>query len=324
MRGARRDRDGTSLIEFEELYPLVVDPAVTDVLVIGGRGVWIDTGDRLHRVDDMVLSEERTRELAGRLVALGGRHVDETTPCADVHHGAGIRVHVVLSPLSTSGTAISVRLPGTRRLDLDRLAEQGFFERVPRHVVAAAVQERRNVLVSGATGSGKTTLLGAVLALVQHGERIVLVEDVAELRVDHPHVIGLEARQANAEGAGAIGLDRLVRESLRMRPDRIVVGECRGVEIRELMTALNTGHAGGAGTVHANGIADVPARLEALGALAGLDPVALARQAVSAFDVVWHVARVGGVRRLEAVGRLALGARDRLEVIDATPPPPGR
>ena len=124
---------------------------------------------------------------------------------------------------------------------------------------------RRNVLVSGATGSGKTTLLGAHARPVPHGERIVTVEDVAELRVDHPHVVALEARQANAEGAGALGLDRLVREALRMRPDRLVVGECRGAEVRELMSALNTGHDGGAGTLHANGLDYVPARLEALG-----------------------------------------------------------
>jgi pilus assembly protein CpaF len=264
----------------------------------------------------MRLREERTRELAGRLVALGGRHVDETTPCADVRHGDGVRVHVVLAPVSVGGTALSIRLPRAAARTLAALEAGGFFALVPRAVVDGAVRERRNVLVSGATGSGKTTLLAAMLGAVPADERIVTVEDVAELRIVHPHVVALEARQANAEGAGALGLDRLVREALRMRPDRIVVGECRGAEVRELLSALNTGHDGGAGTVHANGIADVATRLEALGALAGLDAPGLARQTVSAIDLVLHVERTRrGVRRLGAVGRPALDDAGRLVVL---------
>ncbi|MFJ3383973.1 MULTISPECIES: TadA family conjugal transfer-associated ATPase [unclassified Curtobacterium] len=304
------------LVEFEELANLVADDRVTDVLVVGGAGVWADCGDGL--VDaGIALGEARTRELATRLVATGGRHVDETTPIADVRHGDGVRVHVVLAPVAVRGTAISIRLPRVERPTLDDLERTGTFDRVGRDTVAAAVRERRNVLVSGATGSGKTTLLAAMLALVPHDERIVTVEDVAELRIDHPHVVALEARQANTEGAGALGLDRLVREALRMRPDRLVVGECRGAEVRELMSALNTGHDGGAGTLHANGIEDVPARLEALGALAGLDPPALARQAVSAFDLVLHVERRRGVRRVAAAGRLVIDPAGRLAVASA-------
>ncbi|SBN64040.1 pilus assembly protein CpaF [Curtobacterium sp. 9128] len=309
----RRARRGIDPVEFEELAPLVADDSVTDVLVSGGLGVWLDRGDGL--VDSgIVLDEERTRELATRLVALGGRHVDESTPVADVRHGDGVRVHVVLAPVSVRGTTLSLRLPRGAPPTLDALERSGTFERVPRGFVEDAVQRRRNVLVSGATGSGKTTLLAAMLAIVPRDERIVTVEDVAELRIDHPHVVSLESRQANAEGAGAIGLDRLVRESLRMRPDRIVVGECRGAEIRELMSALNTGHDGGAGTVHANGLDDVPARLEALGALAGLGPTVLSRQAVSAFDLVLHVERRRGVRRLAAAGRLGVDPAGRLTV----------
>ncbi|PZE74227.1 CpaF family protein [Curtobacterium sp. MCBD17_019] len=307
------------LVDFDELYPLVADPHITDVLVIGGRGVWVDDGIRLRSVVGMVLPEARTRELAVRLVALGGRHVDESTPCADVHHVGGIRVHVVLRPIAHHGTAISIRLPSTEQLGLSDLEAAGFFTSVARTEVEDAVRARRNVLVSGATGSGKTTLLGAMLALVPHHERILTVEDVAELRVAHPHVVALQARQANAEGAGAIGLDRLIREALRMRPDRIVVGECRGAEVRELMSALNTGHDGGAGTLHANGVADVPARLEALGALAGLGSDALARQAVSAFERVFHVGRTAGTRRLEAVASLALDGSGRLVVRQTAP-----
>lgn len=299
--------------EFEELAALVTDATVTDVLVVGGRGTWVDRGRGLERVRPD-LPERRVRELATELVARGGRHVDETTPCADVRHGDGVRVHVVLAPVSVGGTAVSIRLPRPELPTLESLDRLGTFSRVPRAVVERAVAERRNVLVTGATGSGKTTLLAAMLGAVPHDERIVTVEDLAELRVDHPHVVALEARQANAEGAGALGLDRLVREALRMRPDRIVVGECRGAEVRELLSALNTGHDGGAGTVHANGLADVPARLEALGALAGLGPEALARQAVSAFELVLHVERRGGRRRLGAVGTLRTRADGRLDV----------
>nr|WP_307860847.1 ATPase, T2SS/T4P/T4SS family [Curtobacterium flaccumfaciens] len=238
-----------------------------------------------------------------------------------MRHGDGIRVHVVLAPVSVGGTAVSIRLPHPDRPTLATLERAGTFEHVPRSVVEDAVHQRRNVLVTGATGSGKTTLLAAMLGAVPAVERIVTVEDVAELRVAHPHVVALEARQANAEGVGALGLDRLVREALRMRPDRIVVGECRGAEVRELMSALNTGHDGGAGTVHANGVADVAARLEALGALAGLGVEALARQAVSAFDLVLHVERRAGGRRLAAVGAFHVGSDGRLGVrpVDGAP-----
>jgi pilus assembly protein CpaF len=315
-RGAQFEPNasGRDLAAFEELYPLVADTAVTDVLVLGDRGVWTDAGAGLRPAPGMRMREERVRELATRLIALGGRHVDETTPFADVGLADGIRVHVLLAPVSVGGTSIAIRLPARRRFTLDDLEASGMFERGGRATVDAIVHERRNVLITGATGSGKTTLLRAMLAAVPGRERIITVEDVAELSVDHPHVVALEARQPNTEGAGGIGLDRLVREALRMRPDRIVVGECRGAEVRELMAALNTGHAGGAGTMHANGLDDVPARLEALGALAGLAPVALARQAVSAFDTVLHVTARGGRRRLETVGRLGSGPDDRLTV----------
>ncbi len=168
------------------------------------------------------------------------------------------------------------------------------------------VADRTNLLVTGATGAGKTTLLAALLSAASPTDRIVTIEDVAELRLDHPHHVRLEARQPNLEGAGAVPLARLVREALRMRPDRLVVGECRGEEVRELLTALNTGHHGGAGTVHASGLADVPARLEALGALAGLDDHGVARQVVSAIGAIVHVGNVDGVRRVEGIARPVL------------------
>src|SRR5690606_7492579 len=217
--------------------------------------------------------------------------IDDQSPCVDVRLASGIRVHAVLAPVATGGTAVSVRIPRVQAADLDALAALGAFDDRQHTWLRELVAARANILITGGTGTGKTTLLAALLPAVAENERIVTIEDVAELRPAHPHHVSLEARQANLEGAGSITLARLVRESLRMRPDRLIVGECRGEEVRELLTALNTGHDGGAGTLHASGLADVPARLEALGALAGMDAPALARQVVSAFTVVIHLAR---------------------------------
>lgn len=299
---------------FGILAPLIADGRVTDVFVNGAAGAWADAGQGPVRVPDIAPGERELRDLVVRLVALGGRHIDETTPCVDTRLGDGIRVHAVLPPISTTGTLLSVRLPSLATPTLDWLESRDFFATVPREVVATLVERRENVLISGAAGSGKTTLLSAMLAAAASSERIIAIEDVAELRVDHPHFVALEARQANLEGAGSIGLERLVREALRMRPDRLVLGECRGAEIRDLLTVLNTGHDGGAGTLHANSLADVPARLEALGALAGMPAAAVARQTVSAIGAVLHLERSGSRRGIAEIGRFALDAHDRLTI----------
>ena len=300
---------------FGVLEPFVSEAGVSDVFVNPDGTVWCDRGGGAERVEGIRIPEGEARDLAVRLIALGGRHVDEATPCVDVRLGAGVRVHVVLPPVASGGAAISIRLQRERPIGFDELAADSFFSAVPAEQVRELVRRRANLLITGAGGSGKTTLLGALLATAPSDERIVVLEDVAELRIAHPHVVALEARQPNLDGAGALGLDRLVREALRMRPDRLVVGECRGAEVRELLAALNTGHDGGAGTLHANSLADVPARLEALGALAGLSPDALARQAVSAFEAVLHVERTAAGRRLAALGRLELDRRGRLAVV---------
>jgi pilus assembly protein CpaF len=311
----RRGVAGEQLAGFAELEPFVADPAVTDVFVNGAAGLWVDRGGGLQRHPEFALDEGRLRELAVRLIALGGRHIDEATPCVDVRLHDGIRVHAVLPPIATGGTLLSIRLPGVERMSLDDLSASGFFAQVSLATLLDLVARRTNILVTGAGGSGKTTLLGALLGRADSGDRIVAIEDVAELRVDHPHFVSLEARQANLEGAGQIGLERLVREALRMRPDRLVLGECRGAEVRELLAALNTGHDGGAGTLHANSLADVPARIEALGALAGLSPTAIARQTVSAIGAVLHLERRHDSRRLVQIGRFELDDRDRLRTV---------
>jgi pilus assembly protein CpaF len=295
------------------------DPDVTDVFVNGAQGLFVDRGSGTERVAAWRAAEADVRELAVSLIAAGGRHIDDATPCVDVRLDGGIRVHAVLPPLSASGTAISLRVPRIGTATLADLEARGMFDPATRALLEADVARRANILVTGGAGAGKTTLLAALLAAADPSERIVTIEDVAELRIAHRHHLSLEARQPNLEGAGGIGMARLVREALRMRPDRLVVGECRGEEVRELLSALNTGHDGGAGTVHANGLDDVPARLEALGALAGLDDRALARQVVSAIDTVVHVERSReGRRTVAGIGRPALDDRGRL-IVRAVP-----
>ncbi len=311
----RRGRAGGYPSEFGPLAELVADPAVTDVFVNGRDGVWVDRGSGAMRVDSVVLAEAELRSLAVHLLALGNRHIDEASPCIDARLEDGIRVHAVLPPISPTGTLLSIRLPRIEYATLDTLEDAGFFSLVGRDRVDELIADRANLLITGASGAGKTTFLSAILSAAPASERIVAIEETYELRVRHPHYLALEARQPNLEGAGGIGLERLVREALRMRPDRLVLGECRGAELRELLAALNTGHDGGAGTLHANSLEHLPARLEALGALAGMTAAAVARQSVSAIGTVLHVRRTTVGRQLSQVGTFALDRRDRLTVV---------
>ncbi len=285
-------------------------PELRDVLiqVVAGEGqLWFDHGGRMHQLPEWRASPEAVRATAVGLIAAGGRHLDELNPCADVRLGDGIRVHAILPPASVTGAAISIRVPRIAPLDFAQLTSSGFCDSRQRELLRSAVAEHANLLVTGGTGSGKTTVLAALLDLVPEQERVVTIEDVAELRLTHQHWVALEARQANSEGVGALPLDRLLREALRMRPDRIVLGECRGPELLTLLTALNTGHNGGAGTLHASSLADVPARLEALGALGGLSATAVARQVCSALHFAVHLERtVTGSHRLVSIGRFLL------------------
>ncbi|WP_424463536.1 TadA family conjugal transfer-associated ATPase [Pseudoclavibacter helvolus] len=320
VEGAPRSQRSLTRGQAEAFGPLaayVADGEVTDLFVNGTDGLYIDRGRGAEREDSWLAPSERAlRELAVRIVAAGGRHLDEAAPCVDVRIADGIRVHAVLPPVSISGTLLSIRAPRVRQLTLEQLDRQAFFAPGAEELVREAVRARANVLVTGAGGSGKTTFLAAMLSEADPRDRIIVIEDVAELRIAHPHVVSLEARQANIEGAGSVPLERLVRESLRMRPDRLVLGECRGAELRELLAALNTGHDGGAGTLHANSLADVPSRLEALGALADMPQEAVARQTVSAIDLVMHVERTSsGHRRLADIGEFRLDDAGRLTVV---------
>jgi pilus assembly protein CpaF len=315
------------------LQALLDDPEVTDVLVNGPREVWVERRGRLTLTGVDLGGADEVRALAVRLAAAGGQRLDDASPAVDARLPDGTRLHAVLPPVAGAGALISLRAVRSRAFTLEQLVAAGMLAPALVPVVTALVSTRANLLVSGATGSGKTTLLAALLSLVPLDERIVVVEEAGELAPDHPHVVRLLARAPNVDGAGRVDLADLVRHALRMRPDRIVLGECRGAEVRDVLTALNTGHDGGCATVHANAAADVPARLEALAALAGMSRDAVAAQASSAFDAVLHLRRDGadrgrryvaevGVVRRDAVGGLEVACALRSEPSGATSPGP--
>lgn len=279
------------------LEPLLRTPGVTDVLVNGPEQVFLDRGQGLELTEVRFAEDEAVRRLAQRLAAAGGRRLDDASPYVDLRLGDGTRFHAVLAPLSRPGTTISLRVPRARAFTLDELVAEGALPEEGARLLGRVVEARAAFLVSGGTGSGKTTLLGALLGLVPADERLVLVEDASELRPDHPHVVGLEARPANVEGAGEVPVRTLVRQALRMRPDRLVVGEVRGAEVADLLAAMNTGHEGGCGTLHANSAADVPSRIEGLALAAGLPLDAVHSQLASALDLVVHLGRGRDGRR---------------------------
>ena len=297
VEALRRHSVGAGLLD-----PLLQQPGVTDVLVNGPRQVYVDRGHGLELTDLKFANDAEVRRLAQRLAASVGRRLDDASPFVDARLPDGTRVHAVLATLADPGTCLSLRIPASHAFSLADCVSSGSLSPVGADVLRRLVEARIAFLVSGGTGSGKTTLLAALLGLVPTSERIVIVEDSRELAPAHPHVVRLEGRPANAELAGSVTLTDLVRQSLRMRPDRLVVGEVRGAEICDLLTAMNTGHEGGCGTVHANSAADVPARLEALASLGRLTRDAVHAQLASALDAVVHINRDEyGCRRIQEV-----------------------
>lgn len=284
------------------LAALVRDDQVTDVLVNSSGPVWVDRGHGLQQIGCLFASEEEVRALAARLAQMCGRRLDDSQPWVDGLLPNRIRLHAIIPPLATHGTHISLRIQKTARLDLDELQRRGMFpvEVVP--ILHRLVDLQLSYLVTGGTGTGKTTLLAALLERVPTFERIVIVEDAPELQLPGDHIVNLASRHANPDGHGRVDLGVLVRQALRMRPDRIVLGECRGAEIQDLLTALNTGHRGGCATLHANSVEDTPRRVHALGALAGMSDSAVSRQLAGALQVVLHLERESGERRLAAIG----------------------
>jgi pilus assembly protein CpaF len=290
------------------LEPLLRDPDTTDVLVTGPTEVWLDGGAGLQRTNVHFPGEDAVRRLAQRLALAAGRRLDDAQPFVDAWlpgtgpHGR-IRLHAVLPPLAPDGTCLSLRVLRPATHDLPTLRTLGTFDTRTAALLTAIVKARLAFLVTGGTGTGKTTLLAALLACVPPTERIICVEDAGELQPSHPQVVRLVARPPNVEGVGEVTVRDLVRQALRMRPDRLVVGEVRGAEVCELLAALNTGHDGGAGTLHANSPAEVPARLEALAALGNLSRPALHSQLAAALQAVIHVRKTTtGQRTLAEIG----------------------
>ncbi|MDQ3479921.1 MAG: TadA family conjugal transfer-associated ATPase [Actinomycetota bacterium] len=296
----RRDTLGAGPLE-----TLLRLEGVTDVLVNGPGEVFVDDGGGLRRTEVSFTDDAAVRRLAQRLAASVGRRLDDASPYVDARLRDGTRMHAVLAPLASPGTCMSFRGPARKPLSLDQLVVAGTIDRQGAQLLLDIVRARVAFLVSGGTGSGKTTLLAALLSHLDPRERLVVVEDSSELRPDHPHLVSLQSRQANVEGVGEIGLDVLVRQALRMRPDRLVVGEVRGAEVVDMLAAMNTGHEGSCGTVHANTARDVPARLEALGVAAGLPREAVHSQLAAALQVVVHLRRGhDGIRRVAEVAVL--------------------
>ncbi len=301
------------------LEPLLRAEGTTDVLVTAPDAVWVDDGNGLRRSSIRFADEDAVRRLAQRLAMSVGRRLDEAQPWVDgqltglTGDACTVRLHAVLAPIASGGTCLSLRVLRPATQDLATLTRSGAIAAEAATLLQKIIKARLAFMVCGGTGAGKTTLLSALLGDVAPDERLVCVEDAAELQPQHPHLVKLVARCANVEGVGEITVRDLVRQALRMRPDRIVVGEVRGAEVVDLLAALNTGHDGGAGTVHANKPAEVPARLEALAALGGLDRFALHSQLGAAVQVLLHVCRDRAGRR--RLGEIAVLRRDNTGLV---------
>ena len=289
------------------LEPLLADPDVEDVLVNGPGEVYVERNGRVERVDVAFASEAELRDAIERVLAPVGRRVDELSPMADARLRDGSRVNVVIPPLAVDSPVLSIRRFAGTRPDLMRLGELGTLTPALRELLVASVAARDSILICGGTGSGKTTLLNALSACIDPGERVITIEDAAELRLRLPHVVRLETRPASIEGRGEVTIRDLLRNALRMRPDRIVIGEVRGPEALDLLVALNTGHSGALSTVHANSPEDALRRLETLALMAGigLPHRAVAEQVGRGIDLVVHLERgAGGARLARAAARV--------------------
>lgn len=295
----------SSAIGLGPLERLVQDPAVDEVMVNGPGAVWIERHGRVERTDVAFASEEDLMNVIERILSPLGRRVDEASPLVDARLPDGSRVNCVIPPLSLDGPLLTIRRFRRQGFTLEDLVANGTIGREVATFLERCVRARGNVVVSGGTGSGKTTLLSVLSGLVAEGERIVTIEDAAELRLRQEHVLRLESRPASLEGEGEITVRRLVRNALRMRPDRIIVGEVRGAEALDMLQALNSGHDGSMTTVHSNSAADALRRIETLALMAdvALPHAAVRQQLASALDLVVHLERdrEGGRRVVELV-----------------------
>ena len=305
---ARIVRDSVGLGPLEAL---LADPAVEEVMVNGPGEVFVEREGRIEATAVGFTDEEELRNAIERILAPLGRRVDELSPMVDARLADGSRVNVVIPPLAIDGPLVSIRRFGARRPGAEELVALGTLTGEQRRTLEAAVAGHRSILISGGTGSGKTTLLNALSGFIDGGERVVTIEDAAELRLQQPHVVRLESRPAGVEGRGEVSIRDLLRNALRMRPDRIVIGEVRGAEALDLLTALNTGHDGALSTVHANSPADALSRLETLALMAGvgLPHAAIAEQVQRGIDLVVHLERrADGARAVTEIAEVVRAA----------------
>lgn len=292
------------LLGLGPLESLLSDPDVSDIMVNGPNQVYVERGGKLKLTALRFRDDEHVRHIAQRICNRVGRRIDQTTPVADARLSDGSRVNIIMPPLSIKGTSISIRKFAVKPFTLESLADGGCMSRKMASFLSIAAAAKLNIVISGGTGSGKTTLLNALSRMVDHGERIVTIEDAAELQLQQPHVVSLEARPANLEGDGAFSIRDLLINALRMRPDRIILGEVRGCECLDMLQAMNTGHEGSMCTLHANSPREALTRMENMVSMAGLNyPLkAIRQQIVDAVDLIIQIRRLrDGTRRITSI-----------------------
>jgi pilus assembly protein CpaF len=301
------------------IEPLLADDTVSEIMVNGPREVWIEREGRLHRTTVRFADDHHVRRIINKIVGQVGRRIDESSPMVDARLPDGSRVNAVLPPLSLSGPLLTIRKFSKQRLDLEDMLRLGTLTQESVDFFEAALKAELNILISGGTGSGKTTLLNAMSTVISDDERIVTIEDAAELRLNQRHVLRLESRPKNVEGQGEIPIRELVRNSLRMRPDRIIVGEVRGAEALDMLQAMNTGHDGSLSTIHANSPRDALGRVETMVLMAGLEfPMRAVRQQLSsALDLIVHIERFSdGARRVTSITEVQRMESDMITLQD--------
>jgi len=294
-------------VGFGPLEPLINDPDITEILINGYQEVYVERRGKLQEVKIAFRNDEHVRHIVDRIVAPLGRRIDESSPMVDARLPDGSRVNAVISPISLSGTLVSIRKFRADPFKVEDLLEFESLNQDMATFLDGVVRSKMNTLISGGTGSGKTTLLNVIASLIPYGERVITIEDSAELRLDRPNVVGMEARPANVEGKGEVSIRNLVRNALRMRPDRIIVGEVRSGEAFDMLQAMNTGHEGSITTVHANNADDALRRVESMVIMAGMDlPSTIIREyIVGALDIIIQATRLtDGTRKIVSISEV--------------------
>jgi pilus assembly protein CpaF len=291
----------SALVGYGPLEKIMQRTDITDVLIHGDGRVFIDSAAGMTFVGKLFNDATCVRSYAQRLAMQAGRRLDDAQPYVDAKLADGNRMHALLPPIAVGGPQLSIRIPNRKPFSFAELVTQQCLTLTAAADLKQLIANRDSFLVIGATGAGKTSLLASMLGEVSPTERMVVVEESTELRIEHPHVVQLEAKPATADGVGAIGMSELVRQTLRMRPDRIVIGEIRGAEVLELLLAINTGHSGSAATLHANSAIEVPARIAALGLLAGISPELSGQWLLHGISKIIQIKKISGLRVVTAI-----------------------